>query len=220
MALHFQLLKKLEPYIRGKKVLSLGYPDLLASIGEIEKGFGYKPQKFTNANQWHGLKDKLPETLEFFERLESKLTVVDFTKDHGMEIIADLNYPQDFGEFDLVIDPGTLEHCFNIGQAFLTAASSVKVGGAIFHISPMTMLNHGFYNLNPTLFHDFYVQNGWEISEMKIVPSHMPQVMITKRFDTYVEHTIRVLALRKKDGHLKMPIQTKYLEKLQATGQK
>jgi len=44
----------------------------------------------------------------------------------------------------------------------------------------------------------------------------VPQVIITKRFDTYVEHTIRVLALRKKDGHLKMPIQTKYLEKLQA----
>ena len=151
MALNLSALKFLKPHFKGD-VLSLGYPDLLVSPESIQEMFGYMPSKFTDANKWHGFKDPLPDTEELFDHLGAKLTVVDFTKDRGMETIADLNYPQEFGKFDLVIDPGTLEHCFNIAQAFVNAAASVKVGGRIFHLSPMTMINHGFYNLCPTLF--------------------------------------------------------------------
>jgi hypothetical protein len=28
------------------------------------------------------------------------------------------------------------------------------------HVNPCTMVNHGFYNLNPTAYKDFYKQNG------------------------------------------------------------
>lgn len=202
--------------MRGKEVLSLGYPDLMATAAQIESLFGYKPTKFTKAHEWHKTKEPMPETFELFEKIGSKLTVVDFTSHTGTEIVADLNHPQDLGEFDLVLDPGTLEHCFNIGQAFINAASAVKEGGFICHLSPMTMINHGFYNLCPTLFNDFYSQNGWEIPELKIMPSTSPKIHTTARFDMHTEYLARVLAYRKQGATLNYPIQTKYLEKMAA----
>ena len=214
MALPFHALNKLHPYLYDAKILSLGYPDLMVSAEEIEKLFGYKPTRFTEAAKWHGLKNPCPETLELFERLGSELTVVDFTQESGVEKIADLNYPHDFGKFDLVIDSGTLEHCFNIGQAMLNAVNSVKVGGAIFHLSPLDVLNHGFYNMNPTLFNDFYLQNEWDIKEVKIMPSSSPVIHTTNRFTMYTEHIIRVLVERPHDKPIKYPIQTKYLQKM------
>jgi len=214
MALPLHALQKLAPLLKGD-VLSLGYPDLDATPGEIEKLFGYKPTRFTQVHEWHGRKDPLPDTEELFAQLDAKLTIVDFTTDRGVERIADLNYPQDLGKFDLVIDPGTLEHCFNIGQAVLNAANSVKAGGYIFHISPMSMMNHGFYNLCPTLYHDFYAKNHWRIDELKAMPRPYP-INSVERFYISTEYVIRCLAQRMEEEPLRMPIQTKYLKKMRA----
>ena len=214
MALPLHALKKLAPLLKGE-VLSLGYPDLDATAAQIEELFGYKPTKFTKAHEWHGRKEPLPDTEELFEHLGVKLTVVDFTQDRGMEKIADLNHPHDLGKFDLVIDPGTLEHCFSIGQAILNAANAVKAGGYIFHISPMSMMNHGFYNLCPTVYHDFYAQNHWRIEELKAMPRLLP-IDSVNRFFISTEYVIRCLAQRMEEEPLTMPIQTKYLKKMEA----
>lgn len=211
MALPLHALINLKSLLKGE-VLSLGYPDLDATAADIEKLFGYKPTRFTDSHKWHGRKDPLPETEELFERLGVKLTIVDFTKDRGMEIVADLNEPHDLGQFDLVIDPGTLEHCFNIGQALMNAAESVKAGGHIFHISPLNMPNHGFYSISPTLYHDFYTQNGWSV-EMRAVARPF-NLSATGRFSVTDEHIIVCLAQKNQEGILKMPIQTKYLKKM------
>jgi hypothetical protein len=210
VALPIHALSKLKPLLKGE-VLSLGYPDLDCTAEEVEKLFGYKPTRFNKENKWHGRKDPLPDSEELFEHLGVKLAVVDFVKERGMEIVADLNEAQDFGQFDLVIDPGTLEHCFNIGQALMTAAESVKVGGHILHLSPLNMPNHGFYNISPTLYHDFYSQNGWS-AEMKVIARPFT-VSPVDRFVVTSEHLVRCLAKRDVGGILKMPIQSKYLKK-------
>jgi hypothetical protein len=210
MALPLHALKILAPLLKGE-VLSLGYPDLDATAAQVESLFGYKPTRFTKAHQWHGRTEPLPETEELFEHLDAKLTVVDFVRDRGMERIANLNEPQDLGQFDLVIDPGTLEHCFNIGVALMNAANAVKLGGHILHLSPMNMPNHGFYNLSPTLYHDFYSQNGWS-AEVKVIARPF-QVSPTERFVVAAEYLLRCLAQKHDDNPLKMPIQTKYLKK-------
>jgi hypothetical protein len=212
MALPIHALNVLKPYLAGD-VLSLGYPDIDATSADMERVFGYKPTKFTTANEWHGVKDKFPDSEELFQHLGVNLTVVDYTQDRGIEKIADLNEPHDLGKFDLVIDPGTLEHCFNIGQAVMNAANAVKVGGHIFHISPMTMMNHGFYNLCPTFFYDFYAQNGWVLDGLAVLPNSQMNVKVTDRFFTQTEFVLRCLARRKIDGVLKFPIQTKYLKR-------
>lgn len=215
MALPFHALQAIKPHLRGK-VLSLGFPDIQATPEELESLFGFGPTKFDGENNlWHGNKEPLPDALELFSALGIELTVVDYTRDRDMEVIADLNYPHDFGKFDLVIDPGTLEHCFNIGQAFLNAANAVKAGGAILHLSPMTMLNHGFYNLSPTLFHDFYFQNGWDVKDLAIIPFVKPKIHATNRFSMFQEYLARVIAVRGTEDPLKYPTQTKYLKKEQ-----
>lgn len=213
MALPFHALNAIKPYLRGD-VLSLGYPDLMATPEQIEKLFGYKPTRFTKAHEWHKVDFQMPETFELFEHIGAKLTVVDFAKVTGKEVIADLNHPHDLGKFDLVIDPGTVEHCFNVGQAILNAANAVKVGGAIMHLSPMTMMNHGFYNICPTLYHDFYIQNGWEL-EMKVFPASLPVLHQTNRFDMSCDFLIRAIGKRVTDESLRYPIQTKYIKKME-----
>jgi len=213
MALPYHVLEVAKPYLKGE-VLSLGYPDIQATALQIHKLFGFMPEKYDKTSiDWHGSKEPYPDTEEFFSRLGVKLTVVDYVQERGSEIVADLNYPHDFGKFDLVIDPGTLEHCFNIGQGFMSAAGAVKPGGAILHISPMSMLNHGFYNMNLTLFHDFYFQNDWNVVDMAVVPFVKPQIQATNRFSMFTEYLARVVAIRKTDAPLKYPTQAKYLEK-------
>ena len=215
MGIAIHALETLKPYLTKSKVLSLGYPDLLVKASDIERLFGYKPEKLNTRNQkWHGLSEPSPDTFELFEKLGSDLTIVDCTSETGHEKIADLNYPHDFGKFDLVIDPGTVEHCFNIGQAIMNAAGAVRDGGVICHLSPMDMLNHGFYNICPTLFNDFYGQNGWNLKSIAIMPSGVPNSHRTSRFTMHTEHFMVVIAERNMEEPFKFPTQTKYLKKM------
>lgn len=84
------------------------------------------------------------------------LDVVDIHVDRGCERVVDLNYPADLGEYDAVLDHGTIEHCFNVGTAALNLAGAVAEGGIIIHSLPMNGYNHGFYSFSPTWFHDLY----------------------------------------------------------------
>src|SRR3546814_9244579 len=59
-------------------------------------------------------------------------------------------------KYDIVIDGGTTEHIFDIACALFNCAKMVKLNGYIYHDVPMNMLNHGFFNFNPTLLCDFY----------------------------------------------------------------
>lgn len=116
------------------------------------------------------LKNWVPESYSFFEMLGVELVVFDFKKWHGEEVILNLNDPVDtslYQAFDLLIDPGTTEHVFNIAQAMKSIAMMVNVGGYIYHQTPLVHINHGFYNLSPTFYSDFYKLNGFDIKELK-----------------------------------------------------
>lgn len=217
MALHFRAVSMIAPLLKGARVLSLGYPDLLVPAQAVKEMFGFEPQKFTNAARRHGTRYPLPETQHVMERVCAEFVCVDVARFAGVERIADLNFPQDLGTFDLVIDPGTLEHCFNIGQAMMTAAGSVRVGGRILHLSPMTMINHGFYNLCPTFFADFYAQNGFAIEVMQAHRRREGRdefgdvgTNATGRMRMDAECGLCVLARRLTDDALHYPVQTKY----------
>ncbi len=88
---------------------------------------------------------------------------VDNCPDEGTTILHDMNLPLCIqNSYDLVIDIGTLEHIFDIAQAIKNVLTAVKIGGYVLHISPMTWLNHGFYNFGPTFFYDVYRCNGFD----------------------------------------------------------
>lgn len=172
MGLKRSAIRILKPLLPGARVLCLSYPDVLIPFEAAQQEYpSLKTSSFHGMR--HGVDYALPETTEFLTALGAEeVTYVDVVREHGVEERFDLNIPSpllvhEFGSFDLVIDPGTLEHCFNVGAAMVHAAGAVAEGGHIFHTPPMSMVNHGFWNFSPTVFPDFYdEENGFEIVTM------------------------------------------------------
>ena len=105
------------------------------------------------------------QLLGFGPRQIDTLDVSDF---ENANIIHDLNQPLEssFGQYDLIINAGTLEHVFDVRQALWTLSDLTKVDGQIVHIAPAGLLNHGFYNFNAGFFSDYYEQSGWLREEL------------------------------------------------------
>ena len=67
------------------------------------------------------------------------------------------------GRFDIIVDPGTLEHCFNIARAFINLDMLLRPGGFIYHQDAIAFPNHGLWSISPTTFFDFYEPRGYEL---------------------------------------------------------
>lgn len=145
---------------RGK-LLCLGYPDLVATEPELRK-LGvteFKEVADKGIAGWHGWHGPMFDTDAILKELGFAPTYADITSARGLETIVDLNEPLPVdlqGAFDTVFDGGTLEHCFNIGQGFRNVALALKPDGYAVHCNPVSQVNHGFYCISPTLYHDFY----------------------------------------------------------------
>jgi hypothetical protein len=98
---------------------------------------------------------------------------LDVSDYEGADHIHDLNTPVPEGlrdRFGTVIDVGTLEHVFDAPQTLRNAKAMLATGGRIIHLNPMSnQAEHGFYQLSPTLYHDFYVTNGFRLDECLIL---------------------------------------------------
>ncbi len=157
--------------------LSAGHPDLLLRRAEIplDDEWCMVRDDSKRVAKHHSIKGPVYDSYRVFDGLGLSLTVIDREQREGREKIVDLNedwrceaaapYPC---EYDLVIDPGTSEHCFNIAQAALNLAGCVKEGGVMSQALPMAMFNHGYYNVNPVWFLDFYESNGFRIEHFII----------------------------------------------------
>lgn len=102
------------------------------------------------------------------------------------DIIHDLNEPvgPDCAErYDYVFDGGTIEHIFDIAAAFRNISTMLRPGGLAIHLSPLDMMNHGFYNLTPELLRAFYLSNGFSEVTVRIATVPMED---TGRRDHYV----------------------------------
>ena len=99
---------------------------------------------------------------------------MDISPYEGADIIFDLNQrelpPELINRFDYIVDGGTTEHVFDYAQALRNISKMLKVGGKIFHYLPACgWLNHGYYSLSPSLFQDFYNDNGFQIERINIL---------------------------------------------------
>jgi hypothetical protein len=184
----------------------------VARAEDIRRLLGVSVTRFTDFGGWHGVDYPLPETLHVFDAIGARLECIDIRPSRGIERVVDLNVPCDLGSHDLVIDPGTVEHCFNIGQAILNAANAVAPGGCIYHSPPLTMINHGFYNVSPTLLYDFYLQNGWTIEAFTGATAKATfQIPPVARFVAPAEAYLYCVARRTSTAALRYPTQSKYL---------
>lgn len=211
---HFAL-TMMKPFLKGK-ALCLGYPDLTLTRDDAAETFPDLDltDAPTNAQsrKWHKLQHD-PIDGEWLLKAAgiTQLDIVDKQSWRGTEIDVDLNEPQALGPYDLVIDHGTIEHCMNIGQALKTLAQCVSVGGVIFHGTPMSMHNHGFYNVNPTLFYDFYVRNGFRIEAMcGATGTGWFEVPRLERFVCPGEASLLCVVRRMVDAPIRWHMQSKY----------
>lgn len=82
------------------------------------------------------------------------------------------------GSYNTVINHGTAEHVFNIGQVFRTMHEYCAVGGLMIHESPFTgWIEHGFYSLQPGLFFDLAEVNHYDLVGMFIQDLHNQTVL-------------------------------------------
>ena len=92
----------------------------------------------------------------------------------------------------------------------------MKQGGFLVQVMPLNMLNHGFYNINPTWFHDFYPANGFQIQFLQGVSNIVwnPQVFDLPTFDRFREvppdSLIIAVVKREEISPFKLPTQHKY----------
>ena len=214
-------LRMLKDFMPFERVLSLGYLDIISPLDEVADVFPdadlSNPEFNEDSQRWHSLKFAPPDSRWLLPRLGvKKLDVLDITQWRGDEIVGDLNKPMTLEPYDLVLDHGTIEHCMNIGQALMNVASFVKKGGLVLHGPPMSMLNHGFYNVSPTLFYDFYVRNGWKMEAMcGVTKTGWFDVPRTDRFMCPQEASVICIARRLEDGAMEWQMQTKYVKKMQ-----
>lgn len=207
------------------QMLCAGYPDLLVDEATVRRHIGqgeltYHPDEEAIV-RWHNcahVTTRIVDSFFFFSRLGVDLSVIDITRARGNEIIHDLNFPLPDTvntRYDMVLDTGTVEHCFNAGQAAINLASLVKKDGYIVQMLPLNSYNHGFYNMNPTWFHDFYPFNGFEIVMCTGVSNFFQprffEVPAFKRFTGIPENSvILIVAKRVEDKTMGFPMQHKY----------
>ncbi|HUQ28738.1 MAG TPA: hypothetical protein VM051_09100 [Usitatibacter sp.] len=213
--------------------LFLAYPDLIvprAALAQIlgEDAIAGIAQRSDAASIWayHGLAgvaDPMYDSVAIFERLGVDATVIDAARLRGMERIVDLNFPLPVDlarTFDLVVDTGTCEHCFNVAQAFVSACDALVAGGILVHAAPLTRINHGFWSFNPTVYPDFFEDNGFELQLLTGVTGTIAQgfrpfaVEPFGRFEAPNGAGLYVVAQRREVRDLRWPVQRKYRQML------
>ena len=234
-AVYLDLLKQVIDSVKIEKtkdsadVLCVAYPDLLVPQGVMDHILGPAATSGLSGRadaakiwSWHGLSgcsEPLYETLDVFRRLNLFVDIIDIVKARGFEKIVDLNNPlpeKFLRKYDIVIDTGTCEHCFNVGQAFVNCCDSVCAGGYFIHAAPLTKSNHGFWNFSPTVYPDFFGDNGFSISFIAGVKGSLRDGLTTFDLDLFSreqlpsEAMVYVVAKREHVRDLTWPIQRKY----------
>ena len=105
---------------------------------------------------------------ELFVKYFGSISVdsMDISKYEDATIIHDLNKPweKECQHYDTIFDGGSLEHVYNVPEAFKTLSKLCKIGGTILHSLPLNNnCGHGFYQFSPELFFSLYSEkNGYK----------------------------------------------------------
>lgn len=221
-----------------RRMLCLGYPDMLVTEAQIAGLCGaetaarivYRDDS-EQILRWHNLQGQMArvaETRSVFEALGIESDFVDIVASRGFEIVLDLNQPAPpelVGRYDIVYDGGTMEHCFNVGQVMRNIGSFARVGGFIIHVNPLNYYNHGFFNFNPTFYHDWYTQSGnavvtpYYAMHGPVLASQITPLEATAPFRGAPDRAVLALAAMKNSAaEPRWPMQTKYVKNSELKG--
>jgi SAM-dependent methyltransferase len=95
------------------------------------------------------------------------VTSVDNSEFEGCDRVLDLNLPipEDMrGQYQYVIDAGTMEHIFNFRATLRNIHRLLARGGVFVYDAPYWWEPyHGFYNFSPEVFSRYFSVNNWEL---------------------------------------------------------
>lgn len=178
-----KIVRDIKPRLKTNiKVLCLGYPDLLVTLDCLNtlcpelKGKIPLDEYGDKIRAWHKKVGNLDiyDPIWIFNQWGWNIDIFDAIVHRGNEILVDLNEEIDkahHSQYDLVIDTGTLEHCFNAGTAFKNVCNCIAKDGILMTAAPLTKINHGYYNFSPILYRDGLTQNGFNIIEQSFMNS-------------------------------------------------
>lgn len=206
------------------KVACLGYPDIIVSEDIIKSlfpqiNFLQKRTDSDSIKEWHGIESKfeIVDTEFFFTALNLEVNFFDIRKIRQNEIILDLNeeLPKELeNAYDIVLDCGTLEHCFNVGIAFINMLKLSKIEGMVMTSTPLNYPNHGFWSFSPCVYENFFRVNSWKMLFYLAVDGSSNIIDVkdlnTKRIDAPKRSIQYVAAQRLKESTFRFPIQQKY----------
>ena len=201
---------------KGKSLLCLGYPDMLIRLNpDKDIPRAYRETDIARSHRWEGPvydTDFVMRNILGFKRV----AYYDIANHRGRETLVDLNYPVEIEEtFDFVMDFGTLEHCWNISQGFKTVKELAKE--YVVHSNPLNIINHGFWNISPTTYVDFYEGHNVTVSLVPLNPNDDTVLILkvpTMRFNVAQPIELSTMAIIKLNKDVEdtqeYPVQTKY----------
>ena len=211
-----------------RKVVSFGYPiilmhpDLVQNLFKIDldrsdmmsNTYAQRVRKVHGTSQQYFVSTEL-----LFKKLGASFYCIDIVSPYNQEIIHDLN--NDFPEHlirmldnaDLCIDPGTLEHVFHAGKAFVSLYNLCKLDGYVLHVSAPIVPNHGLWNPQEKLFLRFYTANKAKIilAEKWWVEDGIPHPFMGKRWKLNRASELRSTVFVKKTNDDKVVLPKDYL---------
>lgn len=159
------------------KLLTLGRQCVYASFEDVERLLAHEQvsgyplpmdvPRLTNIPSWQtGPQRRYTSDVAFFYALTGqRVLTLDVSEYEGAEYVWDLNapVPQTWeGQFDTILDFGTLEHIFDVKQALWNINRLLKPDGRVIHMLPASnYMEHGFYSFSPTFFYDYYGANSF-----------------------------------------------------------
>ena len=175
--LHLLAMEHQRHPIRGR-VLTLGQQSIYATLPEARKILQARgvpmaalPEGFDITNKipaWKGtMWERNTNAQAVLTLMGAKEVVVTDVSDYeGAELLLNLNEPvpdEHAGQFDVILDIGTLEHLFDVATALANLVKMLKTGGQLILIVPASnAIDHGFYMFSPTLLFDYFKANGFD----------------------------------------------------------
>lgn len=147
-------------------------------LQEIAKEFSFQltdPGEISLSHNPEGKKRGCINDLCLFKSLGfSSCKSLDCSPYEGADYIFDLNsqeVPEEMrGQFDVIVDGGTVEHVFHLPNALKNIFVMLRPGGRIIHLTPASNhIDHGFYMFSPSLFWEFYRVNQFKIHSMDLI---------------------------------------------------
>ena len=204
---------KMLPYCKQKRrCLTLGRQECMNLVGLKEVA------KFKQINLpehvLQGYSEQLLTTLGF-----QSVDSIDYSDYEKASLIFDMNKPLSeellANKYDCVIDLGTIEHIFNIGQVFQNIIDFLDEGGIFLSVNVNNNFSgHGFWQFSPEVYmRVFQEKYGMELLELYLAETDTLEVKWIPLKDskecrtfrnTSAFHTLRpvyIIAIARKRSH-------------------